>query len=149
MYGRIYYYGEHKWADYLIDNRERLESIREAQDQANELTQRSLDQMKAANEDQLDQLRQIDRSIGELQSTLVDGVMLLSERIDSGFEKLGAEFEWGFTLVIDQMESQRRQFTSIIDTLDRIHETLESPLLTQARELFRLGQEYLGKGLLD
>ena len=33
--------------------------------------------------------------------------------------------------------------------LDTIHQTLQSPLLTQARELFRLGVEHYRKGLLD
>ena len=33
--------------------------------------------------------------------------------------------------------------------LDAIHKTLNSPLLTQARELFQLGQERFRKGLLD
>jgi tetratricopeptide (TPR) repeat protein len=44
--------------------------------------------------------------------------------------------------MVDRMETQ-------IDLLSAIHGTLQAPLMTQVRELFKLGQDHYKKGLLD
>ncbi len=54
-----------------------------------------------------------------------------------------------FALLFEQLVIQNSLLRSIQEKLDGIHKTLESPLLTQARELYNLGCERLSRGLLD
>jgi len=72
----------------------------------------------------------------------------LSE-ISSAIEDLRANFNYNIGLVIEQMQIQNKLITEVIGKLDAIHKTLESPLLTQAREFYRIGAERLQRGLLD
>ena len=38
-----------------------------------------------------------------------------------------AEFEWGFTLVVDRMDRQIKVVAQIAAKLDEIHKTIQSP----------------------
>ncbi|MBI1924011.1 WD40 repeat domain-containing protein [Candidatus Poribacteria bacterium] len=71
------------------------------------------------------------------------------EQVAAGIENLRAEFSYGMGLIVDQLQIQQQTLQGILDRLDAIHKTLESPLLTQARELCRLGMDRMQKGLLD
>lgn len=117
---RPYYYGEHKWDKYLLD-------INEAVESANAVAQEQTQELRL----QTKQLRQI-------QDTL-----------QTEFGEMRAEFHWGFTLLVDRMDRQIELVSQIAAKLDEIHKTLQSPLMTQARELFQVGQQRLSKGLLD
>src|ERR1039457_1373655 len=119
-----YYYGKQKWDNYLLDIQQTIEAGNTVQRQSFEFQAKALDTAQA----------QARRMEGALQG---------------GFEELRAEFEWGFTLMVDRMDAQIDQLSQIAASLDAIHKTLQSPLLTQARELFQLGQERFRKGLLD
>jgi tetratricopeptide (TPR) repeat protein len=72
----------------------------------------------------------------------------LSE-ISSTIEDLRADFNYNIGLVIEQMQIQNKLINKVIEKLDAIHKTLESPLLTQAREFYRIALERLQKGLID
>lgn len=64
-------------------------------------------------------------------------------------EELRASFDYNMALLLEQLRLQNEFTIEVLDKLDSIHNTLENPLLTQARELFRIGSERLIKGLLD
>jgi tetratricopeptide (TPR) repeat protein len=130
-----YYYGERKWDNYLLDIQQTMEAGASAQRKDVRLQTKALD---VAHEQQLSEMRQQTEHVRHLQ-----------EAFNTGFEELRAEFEWGFTLMADRMETQIEQLSQIAARLDAIHKTLQSPLLTQARELFQLGLEHYRKGLLD
>lgn len=70
-------------------------------------------------------------------------------QVDASVDTLRADWTYGLELLLSQAEAQNRRLTDIVAKLDEIHKTLESPLLTQARELYRIGSERLSKGLLD
>jgi hypothetical protein len=70
-------------------------------------------------------------------------------QVDASIDTLRADWTYGLELLLSQAEAQNRRLTDIVAKLDEIHKTLESPLLTQARELYRIGSERLSKGLLD
>lgn len=126
-----YHYGGTKWEDYLIEIRQTIESGNDGQTVAS--------RVQAG-------------AIGELRETLSHGLDSLSlglESLSQGLDSLRAEFEWGLTLVVDRLDSQLGLLSRVAEKLDAIHLTLSTPLLTQARELFLLGQGYLQKGLLD
>lgn len=72
----------------------------------------------------------------------------LSE-ISSAIEDLRADFNYSIGLVIEQMQIQNKLINKVIEKLDAIHKTLESPLLTQAREFYRIALERLQRGLID
>ena len=72
-----------------------------------------------------------------------------SRKLETGLEGMRADFNWGMMLIIDRLEEQTTLIRRLTQQLDAIQKTLESPLLTQARELFELGQDRLNKGLLD
>ncbi len=84
-------------------------------------------------------------TVQQLQSTLVGGIGSLS----SGLDQLGARFEYSLALLLDEARVQTEQFSQVLMELDAIRRTLESPLLTQAREFFRIGCDRLARGLLD
>jgi hypothetical protein len=68
--------------------------------------------------------------------------------ISAGFDDLQRTLNWGFTLLHDQMETQRRLFKEIAERLRAIEETLKAPTLTLAREAFALGRQHIRQGLL-
>ena len=126
-----YYYGKYKWDNYLLDIEQTIKSGnvsgRKLQAKALDVAHQQIAEMRQHTE----QLQNIEDALNE------------------GFEALRAEFEWGFTLVVDRMDRQIEQLSEITAKLDDIHKTLQSPLLTQARELFQLGEDRRKKGLLD
>jgi hypothetical protein len=129
-----YYYGQHKWDNYLLDVQETIESGNAIREQSLKLQSESV----ALAHEHVEHLRLQSEQLRDVQETL-----------QGGLEDLRAEFEWGFTLMVDRMETQIDHLSEIAARLDAIHKTLQSPLLTQARELFQLGQEHFRKGLLD
>jgi len=130
-----YYYGTYKWDNYLLAIEGAIQALNTAQQQNIRLQTRAL---AGGHEQELTELRQQTEQMCRTEDVL-----------HGGFEALRAEFEWGFTLMVDRMDTQIDQFSQIAARLDAIHKTLQSPLLTQARELFHLGQEHFRKGLLD
>jgi len=106
---RPYYYGPHKWENYLID---------------------------------------IQEAISAEQYPLPEELTAGIEGLRAGIEDLRAEFEWGFTLMIDRMERQINVLNRIVGQLDAIRHAVQLPSTTRARELFALGQRDQQKGLL-
>src|ERR1035438_6541061 len=111
-----YYYGKHKWDNYLLDIQETLDVARK----------------------QVEELRQQTEQLSNIEQAL-----------QNGFEGLRAEFEWGFTLMVDRMDTQFNLLSKVAEELDAIHQTLKSPLINQAQELFRLGEQHFNEGLWD
>lgn len=129
-----YHYGVYKWDDYLLDIQDAIKGGNLAKRQ---VVQRQEEAVEVARE-QAEELRRQTAHLDEIAQTL-----------EIGFEGLRAEFQWGFTLMVDRMDTQIDQLDQIAAKLDAIHKTLQSPLLTQAKELFQIGQENYRKGLLD
>jgi len=69
--------------------------------------------------------------------------------VNEGLERLGASFDYWLALLLEQSRLQTQVLQGVVARLDAIRKTLESPLLTQARELFEIGCDRLRKGLLD
>jgi tetratricopeptide (TPR) repeat protein len=128
---RPYHYGAYKWDEYLLDIHNAIDNgnVQDVQHHvgAEEVAREQTEELRR----ETDQLHQIGRTL------------------ESGFEELRAEFQWGFTLMLGRMDTQIEQLAEVTAKLDAIHKTLQSPLLTQAKELFQLGQENYRKGLLD
>ena len=125
---RTYYYGPQRWENYLLDVKYSIENQTQAQTQSSEKVRSALAE---SNRSRAEQLRQ-------LQSTL-----------ENGFESLGAIFETGLGLIADRLDTQIDILSGIAARLDAIHNTLKSPLMTQARELFEMGQDFCRRELLD
>jgi tetratricopeptide (TPR) repeat protein len=117
---RPYHYGEYRWDDYLLDIQESIEASASAQTE--ELHQ---------------QTQELERQTRELQE------------IRGGLEEMREEMRWGFNLIVDRMEQQIQLFSRAVEKLDAIHKTLQSPLRTQAKELFDWGEERFHQGLYD
>ncbi len=64
-------------------------------------------------------------------------------------QDLGAQFEYGLGLIVDQLTAQNRTLVDISDTINKMYEVAKTPMRTRARELFLEGYALLGKGLLD
>ena len=129
-----YYYGKHKWDNYLLDIQETIESGNAAGRWGTRLQSEALgvahEHVKEQRQ-QTEQLRHIDQTL------------------QSGLEELSAEFEWGFTLMVDRADRQINLLSQVAKELDAIHQTLRSPLINQAQELFRLGEQHFNEGLWD
>ena len=126
-FGRLYYYGPKKWDDYLLD-------IQQAQDEASEAANEAAEEMN-------EELRK--------QTELLDRQVELSSEIRDHLREMKLEMQWGFSLVVDRLEKQIKIVSDIALRLDSIHQTLKSPLITQATELWQLGEDYFKRGLLD
>ena len=126
-----YYYGKHKWDNYLLDIQRTIKS-------ANAGDRESIRLQTDVVHEQVEELRHQTEQLRHIKLAL-----------ESGFEELRAEFEWGFTSMVDRMDTQIKELSQIAASLDAIHKTTRSPLLNQARELFQLAQEHRRMGLLD
>ena len=71
------------------------------------------------------------------------------EQISGEISELRAAFDYSMGLTLEQLRIQTRTLEGILDQLDAIHETLQHPLLTQARELSKIGMDNVSKGLLQ
>lgn len=99
-----------------------------------------------------EQAKQIITSNDTLSSISQQGFDKLGQKLDSvnlGIEQLGASFEWGMGLLIEQAKIQNQFLQGILERLDAIHLTLKTPTLTQAREFYNIGQDRLNKGFFD
>ncbi len=75
------------------------------------------------------------------------GLESLDRGISDSLDNLAGRFEEGLWLIADKMTEQLDVLEEISAKLDGIHNTLKSPLMTQARELSRLGTTNLKAGL--
>ena len=121
---RSYYYGSHKYDNQFLDTRGAIEA--------------GTKQAAIHAEDMIRAEREQTEAIQKLGGDLLGGL-----------EDLRAEFEWGFSLLADRMDTQIELMSRIATKLDKIHGALVTPLTQQARELFRLGQQRLSEGLDD
>ncbi len=124
---RTYYYGLRKWDNYLLDIDE---DIRNAGEGTQALTRESKD-LHASVRGGFEGLR-----------TGIEG-------LQTGIEDLRAEFNWGFSLLADRMDTQISIMADIARKLDAISAALDAPLDKQARELYRQGVDRLRDGLDD
>lgn len=69
------------------------------------------------------------------------------DRLQSGIERLGTLFTEGMSIVVSQLEIQNNTLNDVREQLAKIHETLRSPLVTQATEWRNLGLERMAGGL--
>jgi tetratricopeptide (TPR) repeat protein len=118
-----YYYGEHRWDNHLLD-------IQDAVEQNSDLLREQTEELQ----EQTEELR---RQTEEMSNIRI------------GIERMREEMHWGFMLVADRMDRQIEQFSKALQKLEAIHKTLQSPLMTQAKELFEVGEQRLNQGLLD
>ena len=65
------------------------------------------------------------------------------EDVDMSIQSLHADFNYSMGLLLQEVQIQNELLSSLLKKLDAIHRTLESPLLTQAREFYRIGCQRL------
>src|SRR5882724_1374007 len=56
-------------------------------------------------------------------------------------QALRSDFNWALMLISGRLEEQTDLLRSMTVQLEALQHTLDSPLVTQARELFRIGQD--------
>lgn len=102
-------------------------------------------------------------NLEQLQNTYHSGFDALRGTLDWGFDRLEFalqnvtdsihslhyDFNYGMALLLEEIRTQSRLLSTLIDRLDAIHKTLQSPTLTQAREHYNIACERFSKGLLD
>ena len=100
--------------------------------------------------------QELARTFGEgfnsINSTLVWGFNCVGyalEDVNVSIESLHADFNYNMGLLLEELNTQSKLLSSLLNKLDAIHKTLESPTLTQAREFYHIGCERLSKRLLD
>jgi hypothetical protein len=92
-------------------------------------------------------LRSLSTSITDVGEAQTATLRKSTEIIASCIADLRIELNWGFSLLHDQMDAQRRQLEEIAERLREISETLKTPTLTLAREAFTLGRQHIRQGL--
>jgi tetratricopeptide (TPR) repeat protein len=115
-----YHYGMYRWDDYLLDIQGAVETG----------TKRQV----AASEEIAEEIRDQTAQIQGIRQDLLD---------------LRDDIQWGFNLIADKMDRQIELFSRAVKELEAIRKALDSPLMKQARELFRWGEERYRKGLFD
>lgn len=141
-------YSEISWRDHLKVNPYVEDVTRETRGVQNKISQQTKD-LVASNQ-------ALTRSFGEgfdsVNETLTWGIGNISSTIsevENSIHLFTANFDYNMGLVIAMLESQNALTQDLLQKLDAIHQTLKSPLLTQARELYHIGCERLKRGLLD
>ena len=117
--------------------------------QANTFIQNITGQIKRSGQE-------ISQTISDETRDLIASNEALADAFDYGFEQISGEiaelraaFEYSMGLMLEQLRIQQRTLEGILNQLDAIHETLQHPLLTQARELSKIGIDRVSKGLLN
>lgn len=96
--------------------------------------------------------RNFQSAFDAVNGTLAEGFGIIGEQIASvnrGIEDLGVSFEYGMGLLAEQLSMQNELLGGLLQRLDAIHHTLQTPTLTQAREFFNIGKDRINKGLID
>lgn len=110
-----------------------------------------------------EQTKQLVASNQELARTFGEGFNSINSTLEWGFnrvehaledvnvsiESLHADFNYSIGLLLEEVYTHNKLLSSLLNKLDAIHKTLESPTLTQAREFYHIGCERLSKGLVD
>ncbi|MCJ7588295.1 MAG: hypothetical protein MUQ00_10410 [Candidatus Aminicenantes bacterium] len=100
------------------------------------------EQLRATFKNGFDSLNHtLDWGLGRLE----DGMLAVGASIDS----LGANFEYSIGLLIERIDVNNKQLSSLLTKVDAIQKVIESPTLTRAREYYLIGCERLAKRLLD
>ena len=148
LYEEFYYLKSGRYVDYMRASLRRALVTQPDKLIYSEISAQT-QQIVAGNND----LRQtFGEGFNETNRTLEWGFSNIADKlgeISSGIEDLRADFNYSINLLIEQMQIQRKVLEQVVEKLDAIHKTLESPLLTQARELYRIGLDRLQKGLID
>lgn len=129
-----YYYGKRRFDKYALDIEGAIKSGNAVQRESVGIQSEALDvaqEQLAELREQTEQFRHIGRVV------------------ENGLEEVRAEFQWGFTSILDRMDTQINLLSNMATELDAIHQTLKSPLINQAQELFRLGEEHYSEELFD
>jgi len=148
IYEELFYLGTGRYVDFMRSNLRRnliTQTNRLIYAEISAQTQEII-----AGNDEL--AREFGKGFDATNRTLEWGFTNIADRlseISSTIEDLRADFNYNIGLVIEQMQIQNKLITEVIEKLDAIHKILESPLLTQAREFYRIGTERLQRGLLD
>jgi tetratricopeptide (TPR) repeat protein len=71
------------------------------------------------------------------------------EDIQFSVGNLKDDFNWALMLVVDKLDEQTDSLKQMVEQLEEIQHTLDSPLVTQARELFKIGNDRLNRGLYE
>ncbi len=69
--------------------------------------------------------------------------------LHSSLEEFRSDLNMGFALMVETLQEQISATQAVIEELQGIHKTLKSPLITQADELLRLGEDNLRRGLMN
>ncbi len=69
--------------------------------------------------------------------------------VAASIDAMRASFDYNMALMLEQMQLQSQTMQNFLRQMEAIHDTLQSPTLTQAREYYRIGSERMVKGLLD
>ena len=96
--------------------------------------------------------RAFQQGFDHVNNTLAEGFGMVGRQLDAvnqGIEELGAIFEYGLGLLIEQVVIQNQLLSDVLEKLDAMHQTLQTPTLTQAREFYNIGRQRLNKGFLD
>jgi hypothetical protein len=118
--------------------------------------------------------KSLEARVSEQTKALVASDQQLADIFGAGFNSINSTLEWGFNrleyalqdinisidclhasfnysmgLLLEEVHIHNKLLSDLIGKLDAIHKTLESPVLTQAREYYHIGCERLSKGLLD
>ena len=121
-----YYYGRRRWDDYLVDltNAVRTGAAQNAS------------------------------SIAKGSATIAQAIASESSQLQSGLDRanqsiseLRSELGLGFGLLAERLDQQAEYMNQMLEELRGIHQTLRSPLLTQADEYYRIGRAHLSRGL--
>lgn len=97
-------------------------------------------------------VRRFGSGFHSVKNTLEYGFGTLESAIretQGSIEELRSSFDYHFTMVLEQIKLQNQTTMNVLKKLESIHTTLENPLITQARELFRIGCDRMINGLFD
>lgn len=87
-----------------------------------------------------------------LNNTIDRGFSNLTDAIEgntAAIDSLRSTFEYNLALMLEQMQLQSQVMMGMLQQMEAVHATLQSPTLTQAREFYQIGCERLQKGLPD
>jgi len=107
--------------------------------------------------------RQVVANNYELLTTFQSGYDTINKTLSWGFwefneqlseigisiDSLRSDFNYNIAILIQEVQITNNLLSSLVNKLDSMHQTLQSPIQTRARELYNIGCTLAGKGLFD
>jgi hypothetical protein len=142
------YHSELSWNQQLLAERIGRETGKELQPQLKELAGSNRVAVREQTLSLVASNEALSRQLGSNYEAIEGTLRWGLQDIAGSIHDLGAEFSYGASLLVAELQIQNRTLDAVLQSLDAMQETLRTPVQTKAQEYFREAYRLIGQKLL-